>query len=318
MLRKSGNTYIGDVSDLTIKVRKYKAEEVFLCPYCADLTDHPDTRGKFYYNSVYQTGHCFRCEVIIVDNSLRSYELIREQLNSIPDSVRYKNQIFNLNDWTFPVVGSAEHLEYMTKKRAIRSDVLDRFNVLGCESPRSGIVFINKLNEIDHRNVTDYIQIRLIKVKGRMKYLNIAEEIKPLSWTRYIDTPEIALVEGFISGLSVYQHTRGKLNPVVLSGKTISELQINQLKEICTPRYNIKTIYVITDGGFFENSIKIARQLERELYDQTIFVTKLPERLDPNEMTADQFNRAWNESSWSYTKLSEGRIRNEAYNRKEA
>jgi hypothetical protein len=318
MLRKSGNKYIGELGDLKEQVGQYRNEIVFKCVYCQELTGNPDTKGKFYYNQLYQVGTCFRCETIIVDNSLRSYELIRQQLNSIPDSVRYKNQIFNLNEWTFPAVDSAEHLEYMTKKRAIRSDVLDRFNVLGCESPRKSIVFINKLNEIDNRYMTDYIQVRLIKVKGRRKYINLPDEIKPLSWTQYIDTPEIALVEGFISGLSVYQHTKGKLNPVVLSGKTISELQISQLKEICTLKYNIKTIYVITDGGFFENSIKIARQLERELYDQTIFVTKLPERLDPNEMTADQFNRAWNESSWSYTKLSEGRIRNEAYNRKEA
>jgi hypothetical protein len=310
-LRKSGQRYFGEFSDLTQQVGRSHSEKRFVCPYCEELTGKPDTKGKFYFNEVYQVGTCFKCGVIILDDSLRSFELIEQQLNRISEEDSYRNQLFNLDKWTFPITEIRSfYLKYMTEDRGIQRSVLDRFNIRACESPKKGIVFTNKIMNMDNRTITDYIQIR--NLKGFPKYLNIADEIKPLSWISYIQGDILALVEGFISGLSVYQHTDRRLNPGVLGGKTISKFQTNQLKDLCTVK-NIKTIYVITDGGFFENALGIARVIEREIYNQEIIVTKLPGRSDPNELPRAEFQKSLEESSWPYSRLTEGRLRNLAY-----
>jgi hypothetical protein len=319
MLRKSGERYIGELADLGTPVREYGNEVVFKCVYCAELTGKPDTKGKFYYNKMYQVGRCFRCETIILDKSLRSLELIKQQLDVIPEADRYRTQFFNLEGWTFPIEQSNTfHRDYIVKNRGINPDVLSRFNVRMCSIPKDGIVLINKFIEIDEQHCTDYFQVRAFKTRN--KYLNIAGEIKPLSWTQYCDGDTIAVVEGFISAMSVFQHTDGRIHPVVLSGKTISRLQTQQLKELLTTR-DIKTIYVITDGGFFENGIAIARILERETYNQEVIVVKMPVYSDPNEisrgelMTARAFCDILRDWSWPYSRLNEGRIRFHAYKR---
>jgi hypothetical protein len=310
-LRQRGGKFFGEISDLTEQVGRSQHEIIYRCCYCAELTGNPDTKGKFYFNEVYQVGTCFRCGTVILDDSLRSFELIEQQLNRIPEEDSYRNQLFNLDKWTFPIteIGSF-YLKYMTENRNMQRSVLDRFNIRACESPKKGIVFTNKITNMDDRTITDYIQIR--KLKGFPKYLNISDEIKPLSWIDYIQSDVLALVEGFISGLSAYQHTDGNLSPGVLGGKSISRFQINQLKDLCTVK-SIRTIYVITDGGFFENALGIARVIERELYNQEIIVTKLPGRCDPNEMNKSEFQKSLEESSWPYSRLTEGRLRNLAY-----
>ena len=78
MLKKVGDVYFGEFLDLKTLVKKSRHEEVYICPFCVELTGSPDVEGKFYYNIVKQVGHCFRCGTVIVSGGLRTPELIRQ------------------------------------------------------------------------------------------------------------------------------------------------------------------------------------------------------------------------------------------------
>ena len=96
-LRKSGNQYFGDVSDLTQDLLvghvSNRNEEVYKCPYCVTVRGKPDNDGKFYFNSVKLIGQCKKCDTIIISTALRTLEQIRAVLETEDDQLeRYDNQ----------------------------------------------------------------------------------------------------------------------------------------------------------------------------------------------------------------------------------
>jgi hypothetical protein len=315
-LRKSGNLYFGEFSDLKELVKKSGNEFRYNCPYCAELIGEPDRKGKFYYNEIIGAGHCFRCDCRIVNDGLRSLDLIRQQLDQIPDQDRYAIQAFNVTGWTWPVADEdgTPQLSYMLDTRRISKSTLDHFQILACDSPNKGIVFCNKLWHADGSFYTDFFQLR--QIQALPKYVNLRDIVKPLSWLDYTRSKNmIMIVEGFISGIASYQHMDGTIDPVILGGKTISKVQINQLKEACEEK-DFSQVYVILDGGYLEEAIRVARKLERELLNQDIFIVKLPFKKDPNELTTAQFRSAFKNHTYHYTRLAESCIRNEAYGKK--
>jgi hypothetical protein len=131
-------------------------------------------------------------------------------------------------------------------------------------------------------------------------------------WCHHIDTDCVALVEGTTSGLSVYQHLEGIVSPLVLLGKTISELQLSQLKATIASK-KIERIYVVTDGGFFESGIKVAKAVYKALDRQDVFVIKMPWKSDPNSVTQKQFQEIWNREAYPFRPLSVNFLRFRAY-----
>lgn len=306
-----GRVHFGEFSDLTDKVRTYRHETVYKCPYCEELKGSPDRTGKFYFNSMFQIGHCFVCGTVITDESLRSMDLVRQQLDEIPDRIRYQDQRFNLNKWAFPCISTASDPgTYMIETRGIFPEVLERFGVRLCFRPRSGVLFCNRVWQEDGVEMTDFFQIR--NLEGLPKYLNIQDEVKPLSWAHHVEGDTVMVVEGFISGLAAYQHVNGSMDPVVLQGKTISGFQVEQFKDLCA-RHPVKRVVVIPDGGFFENGIKIARVLDAQLPEVSVYVTNLPFKTDPNEMKKAEFRHKIETCTYPYSKYSEGQLRTLAY-----
>jgi hypothetical protein len=312
MLRKLGRNFIGEFSDLVTIVGSYKHEDIYFCPFCNELRGKPDLEGKFYYNKLKQIGHCFRCEALVFDETLRSIDQIRALLDlKLPEDI-YLTQRLNFK-WTVPLRSHKRASEYLSD-RGIDSEVSDHFNIRAISSPRDGVVFINKILHEDNVEYTDFIQIRTLE--GHIKYLNVGDQVKPLCWTEYVESQDVCLVEGFISGLSAYQHLIGNVSPLVMLGKSLLPLQLTQLKELCISK-KIKNVYIITDGGFFESGMKIARVLDKELYSQDIHVVRLYYNQDPNSMTREEFRHCFYHRCWKYNNLSESQLRNKIYSRKE-
>jgi Toprim domain len=311
MLRKNGSLYFGEFLDLRVLVRKSNHEEVYRCPYCSQLEKSPDTEGKFYYNTVKQVGHCFKCGVIIVSDALRTPELIRQQLNTVPDEERYQFQKLALNEWTYPINENQECLDYMTG-RGVYLDVLDRFNILATKTPKLGVVFCNKIWKDESSTITDFLIIRNLNATGHLRHTNIKNQVKPLLWCNHVDTDSVILVEGTVSGLSVYQHLDGKVSPLVILGKVISDFQLSQLKTIVISKH-VEKIYIATDGGYLEHGIKIARRVYKALHRQDVFVLKLPSKKDPNSITRKGFKEVWENQSYSFQPLAANVLRRFAY-----
>lgn len=312
MLRQKGVLHFGEYLDLKTLVRKSKYEEVYRCPYCVELGKDPDTEGKFYYNTIKQIGHCFRCSTIIISDALRTPELIRQQLETVPDEEKYEFQKLVL-DWAYPIKDNSECLDYMTNTRGIYPDVLDRFNILATKTPRLGVIFSNKIWKDVSSTVTDFMTIR--NISGQLRYYNVRDQVKPLLWCNYVDTDHVILVEGPISGLSAYQYLDGSVCPLVMLGKTISPLQISQLKDIVSAK-KIDKIYVACDGGFTENSFKIARSVYRALDHQDVFILNLPFKKDPNSLTRKQFKEVWENKTYPFQPLATNIVRRNIYGRR--
>jgi hypothetical protein len=310
LLKKTGILHFGEFLDLRTLVRKSGYEEVYLCPYCVELTKTADTTGHFYYNTVKQIGHCFRCETVIISDALRTPELIRQQLETPKDEERYPYQRLSLGDWTSPIRDNQECLDYMVNDRRIFPEVLDRFNILATRTPRLGVVFCNKIWTDGLSRVTDFLSIR--NVNSTIRHTNIHDQVKPLMWTNYVDTNRVMLIEGTISGLSVYQHLDGTVCPLVLLGKTISPFQLSQLKEIVSSK-KVDKIYVCVDGGFFENGIKIARSVYKSLDYQDVFLIRLHWKQDPNSVSRKKFKDAFENEIFPFQPLAVNLLRRNVY-----
>jgi hypothetical protein len=310
MLRSFGDAHFGEFSDLKFYVRRQGKEDIYLCPYCQELGKTQDDKGKFYFNTVKNVGHCWRCETIIVSSELRSPKIIRQQLDEKTDDEKYKEQTLSIDNWTMPIEEQRNSYHYMIQDRKIFPEVLRLFDVRACTIPRTGAVFCNKIwiDPILGR-LTDFLTIR--NIFANVKHTIIREQVKPLLWSDKTFSNKFIIVEGPISGLSAYQYLDGSVSVLSLLGKTISELQKKQLYEL-SHKSIVKEIYVCCDGGYFENTLKTAREIYSALMSTEILVTKLPWGLDPNQLSRKEFKEAFSRS-WLYEPLRESIIRREAY-----
>jgi hypothetical protein len=310
MLKEKGKWHFGEFLDLRSLVRKSGREEVYLCPYCVELTKSADVAGHFYYNPTKCVGHCFRCETVIISDALRTPELIRQQLETVPDEDRYPFQRLSIGDWTSPIRENNDCYDYMVKKRGIYAETLLRYNILATGTPRLGVVFCNKIWTDGLSRVTDFLSIR--NVNSTLRHTNVRDQVKPLVWCNHVDTNRVILVEGTISGLSVYQHLDGTVCPLVLLGKTISSFQLSQLKGIVLSK-KVDRVYVATDGGSFESGIKIARLVYKALDRQDVFLLRLPWKQDPNSISRKRFKELWENEIYPFQPLATNLLRQNAY-----
>jgi hypothetical protein len=310
MLRSRGDTNFGELSDLQVLVGRQGKEDIYKCPYCQELGKSPDEQGKFYFNTIKNVGHCWRCETVIISTSLRPVESIRRQLDEKPEEERYDSQLLSIDSWTVPIRELKNSYIYMVQERKISPEVLRIFNIRACSIPRTGVVFCNKtwMDPISGY-LTDFLTIR--NVFSKMKHTIIREQVKPLLWSTKPFSNKLIIVEGPISGLSAFQHLDGEISPAVLLGKSFSELQKAQLRELVSWNF-VKEVYVCCDGGFFENTLKIAKEVYRIIPHTEVLVTKLPWNKDPNDLTKKEFKECFGKS-WLYEPLRASLIRKEAY-----
>lgn len=291
--------HFGKFEDLTELVHSTEEEDIYLCPYCPEIVGTPDTKGKFSYNTIKTIGHCWRCESVIIHDGLRSIEAIQRILKSKNTSINYPDQKLYVAHWSKPISEDIECLQYM-RRRKLNIDILEKYNVRATQSPYAGIVLLNKLIDTDF---TDYLQIRALDSTRSLRYNSVKDLVKPLSWIDHIDTEAVAIVEGFISGLAAKQYVPEYLSPLILTGKSISNLQLSMLSE-AVDKYSVKSIFIILDGGYEIDALKIARTIYPRLVDVEVFLTKLPRNTDPNELDATTF-RTCLQKSIIYNPISE-------------
>ena len=95
--------------------------------------------------------------------------------------------------------------------------------------------------------------------------------------------------------MSAYQHSQGKLNPIILGGKTITDLQIEELREFCSKHKEVN-IVVCLDGGFFEDTLKVANKIYQNCYNTKVQVMPMPFNKDLNEISSYKFEELYSKT----------------------
>ena len=305
-----------DYSQLVDLVGKSGNEEIYKCPFCIEVRGKEDDEGKLYFNTLKEIGHCFKCGSVVVDKKhvksadvlQRKYEdYLKNNLSPIGETLKkYNKQKFDLNHWTVSIEQNSKVREYM-ESRGISLNTLEKFNVRACESPKLGVVFINKLQTSRY---TDFFQIR--NLVGDIRHMSMKDTVKPVCWLENISSKDVVLVEGFTSGLSVYEHNNS-LSPIVTTGKSLSDIQVSQITEKYKKvNFNLTICY---DGGFFEDALKAAKALHKSIVGINIYLVNLPRDKDPNDISKDTFMECFN-ARIKYNPLSLTTIRNIVYRKK--
>ena len=284
--------YIGSVSDLKEPLNKTDSHDVYSCPYCDTI--HGKTRdeeGKLYYSPKKNIGFCFRCESVVLNkDSLFS----REHLISLLENNEEENLLENINkydkqnldlSWTTCALENEIVRDYI-KSRGISEDTIKEFNVRACNTPKIGVVFIDKLEH----GITNFFQIRNITKNKYHRHLFLKGAIKPVSWLWKINPDKpVILCEGFASALSAYEHLDKDVYPVVATGKTITKFQLHLFSEVSK---NVKEITICYDGGFVKEAMKSAKSIYN--FGFTIFIMNLPLDKDPNDVDKETFLESFN------------------------
>ena len=282
--------FIGKLEDLkNIKSQSYNGNTRYYCPYCDSVHGKTaDITGCLTFSQKTLSGYCFRCHTIVTHDGLKDLDYIQQLL--LKKEEDSSDQILKI-DWLEDISKNLEVLEYM-HSRFITDKTLSRFNVKACSDPIDGVVFINKIIDNDY---TDFMQARFIN-NNNFKHAFVKDQVKRLCWLYLADSPKIIICEGFTDALSAYQHSSNHgetLNPVVLGGKSITDQQISELKTFCSKYKNVD-IVVCMDGGFFEDTLKIAYKVYQSCYNSAVKVMPMPFNKDLNEINSDQYSIYYN------------------------
>lgn len=304
--------FIGKFEDLkTIRSESYDGKSRYLCPYCDSIYGkEPDQSGCVIFDKRKLSGYCFRCETRITHDGLPDLEYLRERILKKEGSMEGESKLLEIS-WLKSIFDNPEVLEYM-HSRFIYNSTLERFNIKSCNIPSPGVVFINK---IINENYTDFMQVRLIQ-NPKFKHVFLRDLIKKLCWIDLVGNQDLIICEGFIDGLSAFQHSKEldqRLNPLPLGGKTITNSQIQELNSFCSsfPEVNIT---VCMDGGFFEDTLKVASKIYQSCYNTNIKVMPMPFNRDLNEISTKEFLIQYNQClQFEPSKIKY--IRNKVYNK---
>jgi hypothetical protein len=296
---------IGNRSDLGTPVSKIGTKERHNCPYCVLNGKTPDDGHSLSYDIHKNFGICFRCATIITSDGVRDLEYIKSLLlgSELSDLEKGNSQKL-LISWTTPIAENPVAYQYMLN-RYIEPKTLERFNIRATNEPFDGVVFINEFIE---EKYTSYYQIRVINEDT--KHAILRDQVKKLAWLCYADTPDIIIVEGFTSGLSAYQHCG--FNPVVLSGKSMTDYQLHELRSWCS-KHSKPNIYVCLDGGFLEEALKVCNKIYKNCYNAVVKIVPLVYNADPNDLNQVDFNRCLGKALNFEPSLTRY-IRNKVYN----
>lgn len=282
--------FIGKFEDLKeVKSISYNGKIRYFCPYCDSVHNKTkDKAGCLTFDKNKMSGYCFRCGTFVTHDGLQDLEFINSKLlkqHRINNDTN-NNKILKI-DWLIPIFDNKEVLDYMYR-RFIETKTLERFNVKACSSP-DGVVFVNQIIE---NKYTDFMQVRFIN-DNNFKHIFLEDVVKKLCWLHLAKTNNLIVCEGYTDGLSAYQHSKGNLNPIILGGKTITDLQIEELKNFCS-KYKEVNVIVCLDGGFFEETLKVANKIYQSCYNTKVQVMHMPFKLDLNEISSYKFEELYN------------------------
>ena len=296
--------FVGKLQDLTnLKSYSINGKSRYFCPYCDSIhKKEPDIWGCVVFDQSKLSGYCFRCSTPITHDGLQSLDYLESKLNK--SELKETDQILKIN-WLSPALDNEKVTEYLNN-RFIFNSTIKRFRVKACSDPFDTVVFINKEEEL----TTDFLQARFIN-NPKQNHAFLRDITKKLCWLHHASTPDLILCEGFISGLSAYQHSNGSLHPIILGGKTITPSQLLELKNY-TSKHKSVNITVCLDGGFFEDTLKAATKIYQSTYNTVIKVMPMPYNRDLNEITTEEFN-FWYKSSLLFTPSDIKYIRNKVY-----
>lgn len=294
--------YLEDYPDLKKAGRATSTEQRFYCPVCEQRRGKPDNDGKLYFNTVKRVGYCFKCGVILKSNRVMNKEELQEFLSYKEEQEAIVKPAQLSLDFTESVLDDKDALEYLLG-RGLDIDTIKRFNIRSCKSPVNGIVFNNG---VDKDNVTDFLQIRNYTTTNHARrFLNVRNVLKPMVLLPFAGEHMI-MCEGFMSAFSAYQNLKKMLPdedycPLVCTGKSISRYQMSQLQEHCK-KYQTPEIIVCLDGGFNKEALKVAEQLTRGITDISVYIMRLPDETDPNDLNLETFVETWNSHTYRYKK----------------
>lgn len=212
--------------------------DIYYCPFCFDVRDKEDTKGKFYFQREKRIGYCFLCESVgVLDEVNREISDIELEVvlssfkskNTKKDLLSFNKQVINISKMFKPLDNVGKN--YLINRLPIYEDL---FEVLPMYSADSGVVFPvyfeNKCVSYTIRNFT-----------GKMKYF-IGSSIKYFYSPNNIFTygkniSEITLVEGVFDSLGAILN--GYKNPIAMFGKDLSPFQIQLIRSICPNKINI-------------------------------------------------------------------------------
>lgn len=297
----SDTIYLEDYPDLKQAGRATKEEVRYYCPVCEQRRGKPDKDGKLYFNTIKRVGMCFKCGVVLRSNRVMNKEELNEWLSYREEQEAIKEPAKLSLKFTHPVLEDPEAYSYLLG-RGLTGETITRFNIRACNSPVNGIVFNNG---VDENECTDFLQIRNYEaVDKNHRFLNVRNILKPMVLLPFAGS-DMILCEGFMSAFSAYQYLQRMLPdddicPLVCTGKSISNYQMSQLKEHCK-KFDNPCFYVCLDGGFVQEALKVAKQLMKGVRDATIYIMRLPDDKDPNDISFEKFVDTWNNHTYRFT-----------------
>ena len=234
-------------------------EEIYICPDCL--------KPKLYWNTRKGEGWCHVCS-----EKFKSFD---EEYEYVPNlevnpEIRYKEQFYEVASWTKPFHAHPGAVNYL-QSRGIAPLVAVEY---GLRADFRSLVFTNKW--LDGKEV-DYYQQRFYL--GSKKHYTPESAVKPLCWLDKA-TDKIAICEGFLSALSIFQADQS-WRPVVLQGKSLTKLQLEQLSKHCWKLDKLEVL-ICLDGGV--DHMELTRKLQYQFQPDKMHVCKFPADKDPNDL----------------------------------
>ena len=293
--------YLEDFPDIKPAGRANSSEQRYYCPVCEYRRGKPDKDGKLYFNTIKRKGICFKCGAVVHSHRVMDKEELQAYLSYKQEQEEIVEPTKLSLGFTISIENDPNALRYLLN-RGLEIETIKRFNIKSCKSPVNGIVFNNG---VDKNNCTDFLQIRNYETTDHAhRFLNVKNVLKPMVLLPFAGQNMI-LCEGFMSAFSAYQHLHKMLPdedicPLVCTGKSLSIYQMNQLKEHCQ-KFDNSTFYVCLDGGFNKEALKVAKQLMKGIRDAIIYIIRLPDEKDPNDMSLEEFVDTWNNHTYRFT-----------------
>ena len=271
------------------------------CPRCVQRNKDNITHKNLSISSDFTIGHCFRCELTIVDEikgankeinferesfKLKAFEIERIKCDSMEKALDIQNDDNSIN--------------YIKERNPYYDINRNQFH-LKCKPNKIIIPYFDKnTNWI-------YYQFRYIdesKSPTDSKYYNPVIDMKPLFLTCEengkvdwkVEHPTI-LVEGALTAIALKLVVQGKANVVGLMGKTLTDYQVQFLKRLYFSKlfimmdelslseqvskklldnYSIESIIIDSDGRDAEEMISDTKGIGFEKYKTYIDMNLFP------------------------------------------
>lgn len=225
----------------------------YYCPYCYEkeldsgvIDPKPDTSGKLYINSEHKTGICFRCNTVIV-SSTKKDRLVLE-LNAPEQDLSILSNLSEIDLSSVPpAYQSDEAMQYLSSRNvSLTSVVVKKLDLRWIDTMRTVKDLLGETQQIRrtgilaplrYRGAIRSYQIRYITTSKKSRFHTM--EGKKILWM-FKEPPkysEITLAEGVYDAIALA--CMGFPYPVAMLGKTLTELQIAQLRELVPYRINL-------------------------------------------------------------------------------